>query len=399
MSIHHLEDKPFDRNEATATFLAAAGKQTVVRQKLPSPVNWPTGLIPTALNSFGNFKPGVKITSAVTVPTDVLMLQFTDEETQALLDVFTGNDTWDAQRKDQWYPYAHNFGSLSSQIGGISKSEILATGVFGYLFPMQIGTKTVALYKTQLHPKNDGNKVPFIPVIKQLVGELAPKLVITTGTAGAIGPKLNCGDVVITDTAGLHCRGKYPSLPELNTITNNHAQLQSRGQMSVDASKIQFVQDHFIPLGLPGLDESFGKFTGDTQRSFLKRSTHPTIYIRGQTPIPDGQAMIVLSGDYITVDDNNDSEQLRDLGSMNDTDDGFAAYAISLLPTASQPHWLSIRNASEPQMVRPPFPPGSSQQTIVNTLEDLAGPIYQVYQYCTTINSAFASWAVIAGMN
>jgi hypothetical protein len=29
----------------------------------------------------------------------------------------------------------------------------------------------------------------------------------------------------------------------------------------------------------------------------------------------------------------------------------------------------------------------------------VAGAIYGVYQYCTTLNSAFACWGVIAGMN
>jgi hypothetical protein len=48
-------------------------------------------------------------------------------------------------------------------------------------------------------------------------------------------------------------------------------------------------------------------------------------------------------------------------------------------------------------MVTAAITPGTLGQA-VHTLEYLAGPIYQVYQYCTTINSAFACWGVIAGM-
>ena len=59
----------------------------------------------------------------------------------------------------------------------------------------------VVLYKTELHPKANGNKLPFVPVIAQLISELNPKLVISTGTAGAIGSHINCGDVAISSKA------------------------------------------------------------------------------------------------------------------------------------------------------------------------------------------------------
>ena len=36
---------------------------------------------------------------------------------------------------------------------------------------MMIGTKKVALYKTELHPKSNGLQLPFIPVIAQLATE------------------------------------------------------------------------------------------------------------------------------------------------------------------------------------------------------------------------------------
>jgi hypothetical protein len=239
--------------------------------------------------------------------------------------------------------------------------------------------------------------VPFIPVIKQIVSELNPKLVITTGTAGAVGAALKCGDVVITDTTGLHCRDKYPSIPALNTMTNSDAQIKSKGAMSVDSAKMTYVRNNYLKLSVPGLDTCYSKFTGDSTYSFLKKNDSPTIYVKGQNNLPGNQPMVTISGDYITVSDNFDVEQLNNLGSMNDTDDGFAAYAISLLPAAGQPQWLSIRNASEPEMVTATKTPGTLNQA-VGTLENLAGPVYQVYQYCSTINSAFACWAVIAGM-
>jgi len=46
----------------------------------------------------------------------------------------------------------------------------------------------------------------------------------------------------------------------------------------------------------------------------------------------------------------------------------------------------------------PPFPPGTPKSQIVDNLKGVAGAIYGVYQYCATLNSAFACWSIVAGM-
>jgi hypothetical protein len=83
---------------------------------------------------------------------------------------------------------------------------------------------------------------------------------------------------------------------------------------------------------------------------------------------------------------------------MNDTDDAFVAYAIYKMPSSAQPKWLSVRNASEPQIQDPEFPAGSTLAQKIDILKGVAGSIFGVYQYCTTINSAFACWAIMAGL-
>jgi hypothetical protein len=128
-----------------------------------------------------------------------------------------------------------------------------------------------------------------------------------------------------------------------------------------------------------------------------KNSTAPKIYVTGQNPVPGPEPMVIVSADYLTVDDNNDSEGLQALGIMNDTDDAFAFYAIGQL-SGKKPAWVSVRNASEPQIIAKAFPPGTPGTTIIDDLKATAGTIYGIYQYCTTLNSAFACWAVVAGM-
>ena len=96
------------------------------------------------------------------------------------------------------------------------------------------------------------------------------------------------------------------------------------------------------------------------------------------------------------ADDNHDLEGLQSLGAMNDTDDAFLFYAISQL-SGPKPAWLSIRNASEPQIAAS-IPAGTSSSAVTRQLAGIAGRIYGIYQYCTTLNSAFACWAVVAGL-
>ena len=42
--------------------------------------------------------------------------------------------------------------------------------------------------------------------------------------------------------------------------------------------------------------------------------------------------------------------------------------------------------------------PNTKESVIVNILKDMAGTVYGIYQCCTTLNSAFATWGVIAGL-
>jgi hypothetical protein len=386
---------PFAGVPLTDAFALAALNETPVTFKLP-PVPWPAGLAPTA-SSFQNHPAGKPITVAVGESVDALILLYTDLEISALLDVFTGDSTWSPARKKTWCPYAHNFAQIKPRIEGIDGNDALKSGYFGYLSLMTIGATKVALYKTELHPKANGLKLPFIPVIAQLVSELNPKLLISTGTAGGIGSQLNCGDVTITNSARFHCRSTYAAYPRINTLTASHGQLTNSA--TVKGSYIQYVQTNFMKLSLPALEQCYAKLGSQPKYSFLKKNTEPcTIYVQGANPVPGPEPMDIVSADYLTVDDNNDSEGLEQLGIMNDTDDAFAFYAIDTLPSVQRPNWLSIRNASEPQIVAAPFPPGTSPTDIIDTLKGIAGAIYGVYQYCTTINSAFACWGVVAGM-
>ena len=377
-------------------FAMTATQESPVVVTLPA-ITWPDTLKPVT-QSLGSYTPGEKITAAVTAPADVLILLYTELEISALLEVFTQNNTWTPARKQTWYPYAHNFANFQSSIACLNYNDALKNGIFGFLYAMKIGNKNVVLYKSELHPKQNGSALPFIPVIKQLVGELAPKLVISTGTAGAIGSRLNCGDVAITTAARFHCQQTYPSFPAIDEMSRQNTALSSAFTLP-DGQYLRYAAQHFTQLSLPGLAQCYNNIHSRPECAFLRQNTQPpAIFMTNVNPVPGPQPMDVVSADFLTVDDTDNSEGLQALGIMNETDDAFAFYAISQLPAAQQPAWVSVRNASEPQIDAGSIPAGTPASQIIKTVKATAGSIYGVYQYCTTINSAFACWGVVAGL-
>ena len=374
-------------------FAVAANKESPVVIDVRK-INWPTGLRPE-VTAFGAYHAGQKIMDAVEADIDVMIVLYTDQETSALLEIFTGNNAWSPARRAQWCGYGHNFAQFKSSIAGIGGDTGLREGLFGYFSAVRIGNKTVALFKSELHPKQNGPKLPFIPVMQQLITELKPSLVITTGTAGAIGGSINCGDVVINSSARFHIRGQYPNFPAIQPMSENKTEIANT--VAINTQYIEYAAANLTKLSLPGLSQCYAKLQALGGYGFVKKNSIPNaIYLTGKNPVP-GQQMATVSADYLTVDDTHNSEGLQPLGNMNETDDAFLFYAIDNITTA-RPKFLSIRNASEPQISAPPFPPGTQPGTIIDKLKGIAGSIYGIYQYCTTLNSAFACWGVIAGL-
>ena len=359
------------------------------------PIAWPSGLAPAPIQ-LGKYKPGENITEAVEADTDALIVLFTEPETEALLDVLTQNKSWTPARRKTWNGYGHNF-SQFAPIAGSQGDDALEAGLFGYLSAVKIGSKNVVLFKSELHPKQNGSALPFVGVMQQLIQELQPKLVIGTGTAGAIGGHIQCGDVAITDRARFHCQVKYPpKYADIDTMSTNHTELTNAA--TFDPKWVQYAAGNFTKLSLNGLSQCYTKLQKLQGYSFVKKNqSAPSIYVTNVNPAPGPQPMDIVSADYLTVDDKTDAEGLQSSGIMNDTDDAFLFYAISKM-SGTHPKWLSIRNASEPQIVVPPFATGTSPTAIVDKLKGVAGSIYGIYQYCTTLNSAFACWGVVAGM-
>lgn len=384
---------PFAGFSVQDEFAKAAIRETTVVLDI-GPIPWPDRFAPTAI-PFGSYSPGQKITGPVNFKADVLILLYTDLETSAFLDVFSGNKEWSPARKSQWCGYAHNFTSLASNITGISDSDALKSGLFGYLNAVQIGSQKVALYKTELHAKVNGDKLPIIPVVQQLVKEIRPSLVMSTGTAGGTGSVLKCGDVAITSSARFRVSTRYPTYPKINSLSQSSTVLAN--SVSVNTSYVDYAAQNLTKLTLPGLANCYRQLSSRPGYGFLKKNTTaPSIYFTNGNSVPGPEPMTVVTADFLSADDSTNAEGLEALGITNENDDAYAFFAISQMPAADQPQWLSVRNVSDPQVVASSGS-GSSQQQIVKQISSVAGAIFGVYQYITTINSALACWGVVAG--
>jgi nucleoside phosphorylase len=97
----------------------------------------------------------------------------------------------------------------------------------------------------------------------------------------------------------------------------------------------------------------------------------------------------VLTTDFFAFDDANDHYGLRTYqpdAKAVEMDD--AALGLALTDITNPPPWVSIRNASDPQM---------NEATLTLETKDAAA-IYEKYGYWTTIGSAITCWALTASV-
>lgn len=158
---------------------------------------WPAGLAPAPHGD-----PSVDPTEPLP-QTDYVVIAWTAADARALGNVLTpGIDA-----HDRWHHYAHNYEALLSSIR--PRAPARASKRLASWYRASIGTKSVLCIKSELHLNQDsisngngnGNGTATLPVadlFRQVIAEAAPRLVITTGTAGGTLSNTQLGDVVIT---------------------------------------------------------------------------------------------------------------------------------------------------------------------------------------------------------
>ena len=356
---HRIHFDPFAAAKAANTRLPA----------VQIPATFWAGLQPT-VNRI-TVKPGSPLPKA-----DVLVITWTTAEAQTLSSVFTSNHDFEAT----WYPYTYGAKALLSEIPAAllnekANADSLGKGIIGYFNVVTVNGKTVVLFKSELHPSEDGNKLPVIGLINQAAAEVAPSLLITTGTGGAIGSSLEAGDAVITNTARFYLTNpaSYAAYPGIT----NSVQLTSPS-ISFSSTYITKCNQQITTLIEPDLT------TIAKEKNYPGPTRNPTIF---HNDVPGTKVFDVVSSNGFSLDDKNDTDGLQQLGSVNDMDDAFILYGLSQNTGTAKLPWLSIRNISEPQA-----------PNLLKATQTEWEDMYDAYGTYTTYNSAFACWAVICGL-
>jgi nucleoside phosphorylase len=312
-----------------------------------APIPWPAGSAPTPVAL------PARATDDPLATADVLIVTYTTAEARALADVLTPGVV-----SSSWSHYTRDWVSYEGQLG--ERSPALESKRLGSWCCTRIGNRTAVCFKSELHPATDGPDLPMVRLWRQVVGDVRPRLVITTGTAGGVGQDTQLGDVAVATTVRWDCREQFKSEPWATT-----------GYPTAPLTEAMRA----------ALDGTTGLLAANAEKVPPAYRTRPVRIWTADT---------TLTTDFFAIGDSVDHYGLLRLAAdcrAVEMDDAALGLAFSQL--TSPPPFLSIRNASDPVM------PG---QDPLNQQIKEAGSIYQRYGYFTTVSSAIACWAVVTAL-
>jgi hypothetical protein len=314
-------------------------------------IPWPKGLAPTTGPKPGGSGKGPLPRA------DVLVVTWTVDEGHALSRVLTpGKDS-----RNDYVSYTHNYATISKRMR--KGAPALIAKRLGAYWTTTVGGKKVVVFKSDSHLSQDTRKLPgkngTLPnedVWKQIITEVRPKLVITTGTAGGIGRQCQVGDVVISPIVRFDCKQWLKTEPYHDadyTAGAPRAKYLAKARTLFKANADQLPKDN------PRL---------------------PKI-VRSKAP-----AASVLTTDFFGFDTSDDHYRLQGLGSVSEMGDAVLGLVTSRMGPGA-PRWVAVRNVSDPQI---------KAEGTLREQAHLAGQIYKGFGRWSSICSAIVCWALIA---
>jgi hypothetical protein len=315
-----------------------------------APIPWPPDLAPAVIK----FR---EATGGALPAADVLVVTWTAAELQALADVLSpGHPSTD------WTHYTKSWSTYVSQLTDRSPArEVRRLGEYAMT---GIGTKRVVCFHSQLHFTTDGLEPPIVQLWQQIISEVSPELVITTGTAGGIGTGTSLGDVFVVSNAKFNCTKAFKHKTWAQTRFEGPPQ-----PAAGPASYLTQAQNTLLPANAVHLRP--------------EATRDPQISSGGDVETVDYFGFANTDDTYGIV--KNDS-----LAHTEEMDDATLPLALSLADDISGTPWLSIRNASDPQV--------SSSIGDLEAQANWASEIYKKYGYWTTVGSAITCWGAIADL-
>lgn len=308
-------------------------------------IPWPKGLAPTTgkVSSGHATRPLPKA--------DVLVVTWTVDEGHALSRVLTpGKDS-----HNDYQSYTHKFGSISKTMRpGCPALQAKRLGTF---WTTTINRKKIVIFKSDSHLSQDGPKLPNIDVWAQIIEEVQPQLVITTGTAGGIGKQCEVGDVVVSPVVRFDCLTKFKAQPFHDA---HYASVAPNTKYFAAAKRL--------------FRANAGQLPKDNTRS-------PLIV----TVAPSDLASSVVSTDFFGFDTSDNHYHLQGLGTVSEMGDAVLGLVASRMADTA-PRWVAVRNVSDPQI---------KAEGTLREQAALAAQIYKGFGRWSSVCSAIVCWALI----
>jgi Phosphorylase superfamily len=314
-------------------------------------IPWPKGLAPQTDSK------ALKGKAGALPKADVLVVTWTVDEGHALSRVLTpGKDS-----RDDYLAYKHNFARISKKMR--KGCPALDAGRLGAYWTTKIGRKSVVVFKSDSHLSQDtkvapaaGETLPNEDVWQQIIAEVNPSLVITTGTAGGIGKTCEVGDVVVSPIVTFDCLkwlGKEPFHSTSYKSTAPSTKNFALARQLFKANAGQLPPDNTRP---PKISTALSKTSG------------------------------VLTTDFFGFDTSDNHYGLQNLGAVSEMGDAVLGLVRSRSPT-QVPQWVAVRNVSDPQI--------KAEGTLAQQAHE-AGQIYKGFGRWSSVCSAIVCWALIA---
>lgn len=308
-------------------------------------IDWPDGLAPTPLAPAAG--------TGLPLPRgDVLMVTWTMDEGHALARVLTPG----ADSRDDWRPYTKNFAAIAAdmRVGCPARNY----GRLGTYWCTTIGDTSVTLFKSDSHMSQDGPALPNAKVWSQIIEDVSPKWVITTGTGGGIGTRAEVGDVVISRFVTFDCQREFNNL---NGQTYNCA--------------VHPPLDH-----LPTARHLFAFNEGFLPKTNTRRPTTDTAQ-----SLTHG----VLTTDFFGFDNSANTYALQGKGDLSEMGDAVLGMVCAEMGSDA-PNYAAVRNVSDPQI--------SANGMTLPDQARVAAEIYKTYGRWSTVCSAIVCWAIAANV-
>jgi nucleoside phosphorylase len=323
-------------------FQAAAPRTSTGLSKFVD-IEWPRGLAPT---------PGARPTGESLPSGDALVVTWTVDEGHALSRVLSPG--FDSQT--DWEPYTKNFDQIAQKMRAGSPAR--DAGNLGTYWTTGIGGKRVILFKSNSHMSQDGPDLAVALVWKQIIEDVRPQWVITTGTGGGIGPDFEVGDVIVSRFVSFDCKKEFKRL---------------NGESFACATN--------APDAKFGEAQSLFRFNAGSLPPDNQRAPHIVISNSRQTG--------VLTTDFFGFDNTADTYQLEGKGDLSEMGDAVLGMVCQEMGSGA-PSYTIVRNVSDPQI-------DSSDATLEQQTQ-LAASIYKAFGRWSSVCSAIVCWSIVASL-